>query len=238
MVWPWSPIQKQIDTFFPPDMHPYVLLERAIDLEIQPTSTVLDVGCGRTAPQLRALRGQAGKLFGVDIVEFSESPEGIELIQCGVENIPMEDGTVDLAYSRAVMEHIGNIEESYQEVFRVLKSGGCYIFITPSIYDYGSLIASIVPNRWHHSIVRFTEGRQESDVFPTFYRSNSKRQVLRLAASAGFRVERLSYLGQYPSYLGFSRPLFYLGCLYGDLLRRIPALSCLQGWLYCVLRKP
>ncbi len=138
MVWPWSPIQEQINSFFPPDSHPYVLLEQTIEREIRPTSTVLDVGCGRTASQLRALRGQAGKLLGVDIVEFSESPEGIELIQCGVENIPLEDGTVDLAYSRAVMEHVENIENAYQEVFRVLKSGGCYIFITPNIYDYGA----------------------------------------------------------------------------------------------------
>ena len=238
MVWPWSPIQEQINSFFPPDTHPYVLLERAIDREIRLTSTVLDVGCGRTAPQLRAFRGRAGKLYGVDVVEFSEKPAGIELIRCGVENIPLGGGTVDLAYSRAVMEHVENIEEAYQEVFRVLKSGGCYMFITPNIYDYGSLIASIVPNRWHPAIVRITEGREESDVFPTFYRSNSKRRVLRLAASAGFSVERLSYLGQYPSYLMASRPLFFLGCLYGVLLRRIPALSFLQGWLYCVLRKP
>ena len=164
--------------------------------------------------------------------------EGIELIQCGIENVRLEDDAVDLAYSRAVMEHVENIERAYLEIFRVLKSGGCYIFITPNIYDFGSLISSIVPNRWHPAIVRFAEGREESDVFPTFYRSNSKRRVLDLAASTGFRVERVSYVGQYPSYFTFSRPLFYFGCLYASMLQKVPALAFLQGWLFCVLRKP
>ncbi len=238
MVWPWSPIQQQLNFFFPPNTHPYALLRQAIDREIRPTSTVLDVGCGRTASELRALQGKARKLYGIDIVEFTDTPEGTDLIRCGIEDIPLKDDAVDLVYSRAVMEHVENVQDAYREIFRVLKSGGCYIFITPNIYDYASIISSIIPNRWHPSIVKFAEGRDKSDVFPTFYRSNRRKRVLDLAARAGFEVQELGYVGQYPNYLMFSRPLFFLGCVYATLLRKASILAFLQGWLFCILRKP
>ena len=72
MVWPWSTIQEQINCFFPRHTHPYSLLRQAIEQEIRPATAVLEVGCGRTAPELRALRGKAKMLYGIDLVEFSE----------------------------------------------------------------------------------------------------------------------------------------------------------------------
>jgi hypothetical protein len=118
----------------------------------------------------------------------------------------------------------------------VLKPGGSYVFLTPNFWDYGSLIAHLVPNRMHPWIVHRVEGRQEEDVFATCYQANTKHQIGKLAARAGLAVERFDYLGQYPNYLKFNRKIFELGCRYAKFLQRTPPLHWLQGWIMCELR--
>jgi SAM-dependent methyltransferase len=145
---------------------------------------------------------------------------------------------IDLAYSRAVMEHLTDPDAAYREIARVLKPGGVYIFITPSIYDYGSLIAMLVPNRFHGKIVNATEGRAEEDVFPTVYATNSLGTIRRQAAAAGLRVREGRYLGQYPTYLVFNRVLFWLGSMYQKAIEKFAITQPLQGWIYCELEKP
>ena len=63
----------------------------------------------------------------------------------------------------------------FREFNRVLKPGGRAILLTPSKYDYVSIIARFMPNRLHGKLVNATEGRAEEDTFPTHYRANSRR---------------------------------------------------------------
>ncbi len=239
VIWPFSPVQDQIFAFYPPERHPYQILESTIERFVTPETAVLDIGCGRTAPNLVRLAGKARALYGIDLVPFTIERPDLTLVQTSVTDLAgIDDGTIDLAYSRSVMEHIEEMDRAYAEIHRVLRSEGRYIFLTPNFWDYASIISYLVPNRFHGGIVRRTEGRAEEDVFPAFYRSNTKTAVRRLAARHGFAVERLDYMNQYPSYLKFSRPLFYLGCLYGKTIEAIGPLNVLQGWLFCILRKP
>ena len=119
----------------------------------------------------------------------------------------------------------------------VLKPGGRYIFLTPNLWDYGSLISSAVPNRLHPAIVRYVEGRKDEDTFPAYYRSNTRRSIDRLGLRHGFEVEAFRYLGQYPSYLIFNRTLFHLGCKYDRFAASHKSLNFLLGWIFCILRK-
>lgn len=238
MVGPFSPVQTQINTLFPPASHPYRRLERAILDHVGPQSAVLDIGCGRTAPNLRALREHAGSLTGIDLVEFDCDDERLRLINTDVSAMPeIADSSIDVAYSRSVMEHVDEPAKAFREIHRVLRPGGVYIFLTPSFYDYASLVAAVVPNRLHPAIVRRVEGRAEADVFPTRFRSNTRRAIERHARDAGLRIKRFDYVGQYPSYLCFSRPLFYLGSMYQKLLERAPPLHPLQGWIFAIVEK-
>ena len=231
-------IQALIDRHYPEGSHPYRILESAIKHHAGAEDTVLDIGCGRTAPQLSALKGQARRLIGIDLVEFKVSDQDLRLINTNVGHMDaLESASVDLSYSRSVMEHIEDVDRAYGEIARVLKPGGRYIFLTPSLWDYASLIAYVTPNSLHPAIVRYVEGRKEEDTFPTHYKSNTRRAIEHLAARHGFHVEEFSYLGQYPNYLVFSRPLFWLGCKYDRFLAKHKALNFLLGWIYCVLRK-
>ena len=232
-------IQDLILRHFPPETHPYRVLERRIDQSLFPGATVLDIGCGRGAPNLIRLRGRASRLIGIDLVSFIVDDPDLQLIQTSVEQMPMVgSGEVDLAYSRAVMEHLENPAAALREIARVLKPGGRYIALTPSFWDYGSIIAWIVPNAFHGKIVKFSEGRDEVDTFPTHYRANTKTALRRLAEDAGLQIDSAEYLGQYPTYFRWNRPLFRLATQYEKFIARYRFLHPLRGWMLYELTRP
>ena len=231
-------IQSLIERYYPPSTHPYQRLTAEIHRNLRADATVLEIGCGRTAPLLSAMKGQAARLIGIDVVEFTITDPALELCRNDVTAMTqIADGSVNLSFSRSVMEHIDDVERAYAEIYRVLAPGGIYVFLTPNFWDYASLIASVVPNSLHGRIVRATEGRDADDVFPTYYKSNTTSSIRRLSAAAGLSVQNLQYLGQYPAYFRFNRTLFHLGCLYGKTLERFRPLHRLQGWILCALRK-
>ncbi len=234
-----KPVEQQMRAKFPSDTHPNRVIEREILSRLDPAATVLDIGCGRTAPNLSQLIGKAAKLYGIDVVDFTTDDPRLHLFANDVRDMKdIPSNSVDLAYSRAVMEHLERPEEAYREIARVLKPGGVYVFTTPSIYDYGSIAALLIPNRFHARIVSATEGRAGEDVFPTVFGSNSRRAIGKHAAMFGLKVQQLDYIGQYPSYLVFNRVLFWLGSVYQKTIEKFAITRPLQGWIFCVLQKP
>lgn len=234
-----DPIEELIDAWFPSETHPYRVLERRIDTLIGMDKAVLEIGCGRSAPVLTNLKDRARSLTGIDLVDFNVAAPNIRLFKNdAAEMKDIESGSIDLAFSRSVMEHVENAAGCYREIDRILLPGGRYIFLTPNFWDYASLISYIIPNRFHQSLVNITEGRDEDDIFPAFYRSNTRRSITRLARDHGLTVDRFAHLGQYPCYLVFNRTLFVLGSRYEKFLERHPKLHWLRGWIICELTKP
>jgi SAM-dependent methyltransferase len=231
-------VQDLINSWFPPASHPYRSLERQVQDLIKPDDVVLEIGCGRTAPLLRKFKGTAGTLMGIDLVDFTIDDPDIQLLNNDVADMKdIADGCIDFAFSRSVIEHVSDIDRCYAEIYRILKPGGTYLFLTPNFWDYGSLISYLTPNQFHPSIVARTEGRAEENTFPAFYRSNTRRSIGRLAKAHDFQFRSLDYLGQYPAYFVFSRTLFILGAAYEKLLARHASLHWLQGWMLCTLEK-
>ena len=229
--------QRLKNKYFPQD-HPYRIFEREVDGCLRPNHTLLDAGCGRTAPILEKYRNKACRLIGVDLVDFAPAAEGLELHHCDLSAMPIEDNCVDVMMARSVMEHITDPARVYRESFRVLKPGGHFIFLTANLWDYASIIATVIPNRFHPWIVAKTEGRKEHDVFPIAYRTNTRGAVKKWADHAGFEIVSFRYLGQYPSYFMFNGFLFWLATGYEKLISRVPCLNFLQGWIFVTLRKP
>jgi SAM-dependent methyltransferase len=225
------------DRYFQGD-HPYCIFEREVDDRLRPDHVLLDAGCGRTAPILGKYRGRARRLIGVDLVDFDPTIQGLELHHSDLGALPLESGSVDVIMARSVMEHVTDPASVYREMYRVLKPGGHVVFLTANLWDYASLIAAVVPNRFHPWIVSKTEGRAEHDVFPVAYRTNTRGAVDRWSAGAGFEVLSFRYLGQYPSYFMFNGVLFLLATAYEKLISRFSFLNFLQGWILVTLRKP
>lgn len=219
--------------------HPYRLFERKVESLIGPdTHVLLDAGCGRTVPVLRKFLGKIDRLIGVELVPFTDVPPGIETHNADLGALPLADATADLVMSRSVFEHLTEPDAVYREMARVMRPGGRLVFLTANLWDYGTMAARLVPNRLHGRVVKVVEGRAEEDTFPTAYKTNTRSDVERLAATNGLRVASFDYLSQYPNYLMFSGPLFALGMVYEKVIARIGALRFLRGWILVVLEKP
>lgn len=231
-------VEKIYDRMWSKTKHPYRILEETINAEVTAGKTVLEHGCGYTAPILRTFLDRNATLVGVDMVPFDDPPQGLRLINADISQLPLEDNTFDFVFSRSVMEHVADPPSVYKETFRVLKPGGKWVFLTANRWDYISVAARVIPNRLHGKLVSHTEGRDEKDVFPTVYQSNSYPQVSRLAKDSGLTIERFDYLGQHPSYFQFSTVLYGLASIYEKAILAIPACRFVRGWLLVVLRKP
>ena len=237
MTWS-SRIQEIINKDFPPHTHPSRIFERTLLEQVKPGSTVLDIGCGRRAPNLMKLRGTAETLIGIDVVDFEVSEPKLILSNCSVSNMNrIATGSIDIAYSRSVMEHVDNVDAAYSEIHRVLRPGGKYLFLTPNFWDYVSLISCVIPNRLHGKLVKFAEGRPESETFPVYYRSNTHYRINKLSRKHKLKVVDFKYFGQYPSALLFSDALFRAGSTYEKLLERYRYLHFLRRWILCILSK-
>ena len=219
--------------------HPYRIYEKLILDHICPDSIVLDAGCGRSAPVLQKLVGYGKYLIGIDVcgLQKAKGNDSLYLLKSDLQTISLRDNSVDVVISRSVLEHIGNPEKAYREIHRILKPEGHFIFLTPNFYDYASLLAKMIPNRFHSRIVRPTEGRNEDDTFPIYYRPNTERDIKKLAKTTGFEVTLIDYLGQYPSYFIFNPMLFIFGTVYDKMICAFDSLKYLRGWILTTLKK-
>jgi SAM-dependent methyltransferase len=217
--------------WYPPHTHPYVAFETRVQSYLHPAAVILDAGCGPKAPVLSKLAPRVAQAIGVDIALCSEAVEGIELISANLEALPLQDRSVDLIFSRSVLEHLQRTFDVFQEFARILKVGGHLVCLTPNKWDYASLLAMITPNSWHPGIVHATEGRPRADVFPTYYRANTRSRMKQLSLRSGLSIFHFEYLGQYPNYLVFSPLLFRIGCYYDRLLASFRHLHWLRGWI-------
>ena len=229
--------QRLKDRFFRQEDHPYRIFEREIDALLRPEHVLLDAGCGRTAPVLAKYKGRAARLIGADLVDFDASVEGTELYKCDLADLPLDSASVDVITARSVMEHVTDPHAVYREMHRVLKPSGVFLFLTGNLWDYATLVAMLVPNRFHPWIVSKTEGREECDVFPVAYRTNTRSAVEKWAGLSGFEVASFRYFGQYPSYFMFNGLLFALATGYEKLISRFGALAFLRGWILVTLKK-
>lgn len=96
-------------------------------------SSILDLGCGRGDFLLGFIHcGLRG--FGVDqsLAAVKLCPEA-DIRRSDLENspLPYEDNTFNYIYSKSVVEHFYYPEKLFKEMFRVLKTGGTVITMTP-----------------------------------------------------------------------------------------------------------
>ena len=220
-------------------IHPYRIYESRISNLLKPNSVILDAGCGRRFTTLRKFAGVSKHIFGLDICKFacSDKTHLPNLINANLTEIAFKNGVFDLVISRSVLEHIEKPTKVCEEIYRVLKPGGQYIFLTPNLFDYNTILSKIIPNRLHSKIVRVVEGRDEKDTFPTYYRLNSEKRIKEIVRQVGFKSYRLEYLGQYPSYFLFNPVLFLTGSLYDKLICKAKIFAKLRGWILGVLEK-
>ncbi len=105
----------------------------------------LDLGSGRGNDVFRLAEavGNKGYVYGMDIsdgmLEKAKKTaqkleiENVAFLKTRLEEIPLEDNSLDLIISNCTMNHAENKQAVWNEIFRVLKNGGR--FVVSDIYS-------------------------------------------------------------------------------------------------------
>jgi len=183
---------------------------------------VLDLGCGRTGGIERFWR-QARLAVGIDpdLRSLADRHGGMPVLQSGGEHLPFADASFDMVVSVWVLEHLDAPERVFNEVARVLKPGGHFIFLTPNALNplvLGNRVGQVAP--WlQQQLVAGVYGRDKDDTFGAHYRANTTARLRAIADETGFSVAELKVIAD-PTYVAFNALLFRAAML-GE--RMLPA---------------
>ena len=208
---------------------------------LEKNMTVLDIGAGRAAwlekeninlkKELRLLKGKVKKVIAADVDPIVlENKTADECIVLEGDQLPFEDESIDVVIADYVLEHIEEPNLFSNEVDRILKRGGYFCARTPHKYHYVSIAAAATKNSAHSGLLkRIQPHRKEIDVFPTHYKLNTMRDVLRYFPT--FHDFSFIYRGD-PSYF-FGNKYFYK--ILNFTHRFMPSFLC--GNLFIFLKK-
>jgi ubiquinone/menaquinone biosynthesis C-methylase UbiE len=176
-------------------------------------SEILDLGCGRGADiedfpdqyrtKLKTFRGKVKKVIGVDMDHRASNNKGLDdfLLMNEDALIPLPDNSIDLIISDFVLEHVDCTDTYFSEVDRVLKNGGYFCGRTTNLTSYITLGSKLIPKPLHNKVLNFLQpSRKEEDIFPAYYRANSKTQLNKHFGNS--YIKFMSYEFSEPAYFG------------------------------------
>ena len=115
-------VQKLIKKYYKVEDHPYRIFTNTTRRYLNSDSTIIDMGCGRNATELKNFNETLHERIGIDVVDFNKKDlQNIRLIKNDIHNISIKDNIADLVISRSVLEHLHNPSGVFCEVFRILK---------------------------------------------------------------------------------------------------------------------
>lgn len=116
----------------PKTAYPDELMQHVTSLVGLKGGAAVDVGCGR-GDQLFALQRLGFNVAGLDIEQSTDDITNHHICDVGREVFPLPDASVDLAFSKAVIEHLylPQIEHFMLEMRRIAKPEGYVVLMTP-----------------------------------------------------------------------------------------------------------
>jgi ubiquinone/menaquinone biosynthesis C-methylase UbiE len=177
------------------------------------SSTVwLDIGCGhQVLPQWRLdiesdLVSRASYVAGIDADTASLAKHRtIRNIWVGsVERLPFPDNSFTLVTANMVVEHLADPFSAFAEICRVLVPGGVFLFHTPNVNVFPTIVNKHLPDGLKKLVAKVLEAREPEDVYPTYYRCNSERNIVENAERSGLAVKQIRYI---PTSATFARIL-------------------------------
>lgn len=110
---------------------------RLIEKFITPDSNFLEIGAGDAAVSLHVAK-HVRRVTALDvsdtILKDIVAPANVRLQVFDGCEMPVEPGSIDVAYSNQVIEHLHPEDAALQlaSILRSLKPGGCYVCVTPN----------------------------------------------------------------------------------------------------------
>lgn len=179
--------------------------------KLRPESRLLDLGCGRGGlveqldHPLEWMAGVDPDLASLREHRLPDLPRAL----AGSAALPFAASSFDAVMASWLLEHLPEPGATVNEVGRVLRPGGAFIFITPNACHplaWANRTAGRL-GAWQGRLVSRLYGREADDTFSTRYRANTAGVLAGLAAAAGLRLTELRAISD-PTYLAFSPVAF------------------------------
>ncbi len=230
------PVPAILAYFYPEDPRGLKRWEEMVRRNLGPNSVVLDAGCGRGRDEFDLKRSCITSVGLDPSSEVAQNPWVHHRLRGDFHLLPFADRSFDVVIASNVLEHLRQPGQVFGEVARVLRDGGKFVVITPNKTHYSTLVARSTP-LWFHRWANARIGISEEDVFPKFYRANTRPELRSLASSANLEVGEWDMLECCPGNLAIFWPAFLLGCLYGRIVQRFQMLAGLRAQVRAVFVK-
>lgn len=239
MLTPKERVQDIRDRFYPQSERPGEVFFRRVLLHAGPDIDLLEVGCGRDARFLHRLSPHFRFLFGVD-------PEVPELTTVGnmrispgcAEHLPFPDNSIPVVTSTHVVEHLEHPALALSELARVLTPGGTIHVLTPNRRHPPLVAGRIFNHRLRQRLNTWATGTMDVDTYPAFYRLNTMKNFIQLAATLGLNLVSLRYVSNHPQYLMFSRLCYRIAVAIERTCFQTKPLAFLRQFIMAELEKP
>src|SRR6266404_459531 len=124
--------------------HSQSLYENVLRSHVHSGTQWLDLGCGhQILPSWRleaerALANNCDTVVGLDFDLGSLKAHRTidKRVRGNIAELPFVDNHFDLVTANMVVEHLDKPEVQFQEVYRILKPGGLFLFHTPNALGY------------------------------------------------------------------------------------------------------
>jgi SAM-dependent methyltransferase len=214
-----------------------VFLARELSKLGEDDLVVLDVGCGNGNYVVDENRKKIAWAAGVDLDE-SYVKKNIcldEIKIADLESLPFDDSTFDVVLSLWVLEHLKNPGKAFEEVYRVLKPGGLFMFATPNKKFLPLVLMNFLKsNKINHLLNKLLFGREPKDVFPSYYGANDLKVLEELSADK-FKQVVLRY-NYDPGYTSFNDLTYRVSNISHSIFTNVE-LKCTYPHIVGVLKK-
>ena len=205
-----------------------------IDVE---NKKILHLGCGWDKRNIKD-RIKNARIYSLDI-DFKALKKNVNSFKvCGDAHCsPFKNESFDSIICEDFIEHVEFPDLLLSQISLLLKEKGEFIFTTPGGWSYVSIVSKLTPlrfHRWYNKI----RGVDLNDIYPAFYRFNSKYRIKKESGKYGFSVEKIEIITGYPSYFNFSKTLTLIFGLFHYFISKIKFLNNIFGInIFCVLKK-
>ncbi|MDA9165647.1 class I SAM-dependent methyltransferase [Alphaproteobacteria bacterium] len=194
------------------------LFSDEIKTKLKTDSIILDLGAGAGIIHHLSFKGAVSAVHGIDLdPRVLSNPYLDKAVIGSVNNLPYKDKTFDVVFSNNVMEHLEFPETVLNEVQRVLKPGGKFLFKTTNKFHYVPLFAKLTPV-WFHKLYNKLRGRHPEDTFPTLYKFNCKKDIQERSSKSNLNLKKISIFEGRPEYLRINFVTYILGIIYEKIV--------------------
>ena len=202
---------------------------------------VLDAGCA-TGKFFATRRSNTNnyRVMGLDALHSVSQNSYVDFRVCGdVNALPFADNSFHVIYTRWLVEHLQRPALAFREFYRVLKADGRLVLFTTNLLHYYGAAAKLTPHWFHLWFNQKVRGFSDDDIFPTYYRANTRSQLDKLLLNAGFQqsaIEIILVEGA-PNFLAFNLLAHRFGMCYEYFVKRFESLSSFRMNLIAIARK-